>query len=46
MEYKGKLKYKVKDNETGDIKQFNTMEGAIQWQEYCIFVLGKDMEIL
>ena len=46
MEYKVELKFKVRNNETGNIREFNTIEGAIKWQEYCVFVLGKDVEVL
>jgi hypothetical protein len=37
---------KVKNNETGKIKNFKTLTEAINWQEYLVFVLGIDAEIL
>ena len=36
----------VKNNESGKITDFDTMEKAIKYQEYLVFVLGIDAEIL
>ena len=38
--------FKVKNNESGKIREFKTMQEAIKYQEYLIFVLGIDSEIL
>jgi len=37
---------KVKNNESGKITEFDTMTKAIKYQEYLVFVLGVDAEIL
>ena len=38
--------YQVRNNENGEIKEFNTAIEAVKYQEYCVFVLGLDCEIL
>jgi len=38
--------FKVKNNESGKIKEFKTLKEAIEYQEYLVFRLGIDAEIL
>lgn len=38
--------FKVKNNESGKEKEFKTIQEAIKYQEYLVFVLGIDAEIL
>lgn len=38
--------FKVKNNETGKITVFHTLEGAMEFQEYLVFTLGIDAEVL
>jgi hypothetical protein len=38
--------FKVKNNESGKITEFDTIEKAIKYQEYLVFDLGIDAEIL
>ena len=37
---------KVKNNESGKITDFESMEKAVKYQEYLVFILGIDAEIL
>lgn len=32
-------------NDTGEIREFETMDKAVAYQEYCVFVLGLDAEV-
>ena len=36
----------VINNETGKTKEFATMEAALAYQEYLVFVMGIDAEVL
>jgi len=38
--------YKVINNNSGIIKEFNTMDEAQAYQEYLVFTLGIDAEVL
>jgi len=38
--------YQVKNNETGEIKDFERAIDAVRYQEHLVFVLGIDAEIL
>jgi Mn-dependent DtxR family transcriptional regulator len=38
--------YKVKNNENGKEKSFDTMDKAQEYQEYLVFTLGIDAEVL
>ena len=39
-------KYYVKNNENGKIKEFDTIDKACEYQEYLVFTLGIDAEVL
>ena len=38
--------FKVKNNENGKIREFKTLKQAIAYQEYLVFSLGIDAEVL
>ena len=38
--------YQVRNNENGRTRLFKTINEAITFQEYCVYVLGIDCEVL